>query len=445
MKRREFIEKSVLISTALAASRCGIRSSEKHRVVILGFDGANWPTIDPLIQRGELPYLEKIKKESAWAFFKTCKPTKSNVVWSSIASGKSMLKHGIMDFAFLKKNGIKVPYSKSQRKEPMIWQILDEYQKRSMVLNWWVSHPPDRINGVMVSDYFRLVFRRHPDKINEFAESIYPQSYFRLFRKMVERNNYRQILEKTGLSDFTTLFYKKYPGGNIKRTVTLKNYPGFVQQDDLIERVSWYLYNREHFDFFATYLRLPDIAQHSVTHLMDKSFKKNLITAFKDNSITQSMIDEAVLRVSEILAPVYRNMERIIKDYITHKENRNTTFFILSDHGFSFYPGGYNHYGLPEDMPAPDGFLMVHGPRVKPGRIESASIYDITPTILYLFNHAVGKEMDGRVLKEIFTFKRSTKYKRYLLKTDPSQKRDKAYDKETLRELESLGYISSEK
>ena len=411
--------------------------------MILGFDGANWPTIDPLIEKGKLPYLEELKKDSAWAYFKTCKPAKSNVVWSSIASGKTMLKHGIMDFAFLRKSGIKVPYSKSERMAPMIWQILDKHRRRSMVINWWVSHPPDPINGVMISDYFRLVFRRRPDKLNEFKESIHPASYFRLFRKMVERNNYRAILKQTGLADFPALFYEKYPGGNIKQTVTLKNYPGFVQQDHLIERASWYLFNREDFDFFATYFRLPDIAQHSVTHLMDRQFKKKLISAFETHTVTQPMIDEAVLQVSDILESIYRHMEKTIKDYITQEKNRNTTFLIMSDHGFSFYPGGYNHYGLPDDYPAPDGMLMVHGPEVKRGRIEEASIFDIAPTILYLLNHPVGQDMDGRPLKEIFQFKRQVKYKRYTLKKDPPQRRNRAYDEETLKELESLGYIST--
>ena len=110
---------------------------------------------------------------------------------------------------------------------------------------------------------------------------------------------------------------------------------------------------REDFDFFATYFRLPDIAQHSVTHLMDWDFKKKLISAFDNHSIDQEMIDDAVLRVSDILESVYRHMENTIRDYITQEESRNTTFLIMSDHGFSFYPGGYNHYGLPDEYPAP--------------------------------------------------------------------------------------------
>jgi predicted AlkP superfamily phosphohydrolase/phosphomutase len=218
-----------------------------------------------------------------------------------------------------------------------------------------------------------------------------------------------------------------------------------VHQEDLIEKISWYLYNREEFDFFATYFRLPDIIQHSATHLMDRKFKEDLIAAFETNSVSREMLDEAVSQVAEILEPVYRYMESIIKDYIHHEKSKNTIFLIMSDHGFSFYPGGYNHYGLPENMQAPDGFLMVNGPGVKAGRMNSASIYDIAPTILYLFDYAVGQGMDGRVLKEIFDFKRQTRYKRYRLTGHTSQKRDKTYDRETLKELESLGYISTDK
>ena len=35
-------------------------------------------------------------------------------------------------------------------------------------------------------------------------------------------------------------------------------------------------------------------------------------------------------------------------------------------------------------------------------KIESAKIYDITPTILHIFGLLIAKDMDGRVLTEIF-------------------------------------------
>jgi predicted AlkP superfamily phosphohydrolase/phosphomutase len=55
----------------------------------------------------------------------------------------------------------------------------------------------------------------------------------------------------------------------------------------------------------------------------------------------------------------------------------------------------------------PEGIFIASGPGIiKGGRIEGACIYDITPTILYLQNHPVPSDMDGKVLTEIFTEER---------------------------------------
>lgn len=441
MNRRDFIKQAITINAALAALHCGIKSDKKIKVVILGFDGANWPTIDPLIKKGKLPFLKKFKEESAWANFKTFKPAKSNVVWTSIATGKTMVKHGIMDFAFLEKSGIKVPYSKSERKAPMIWQILDTHKKRSVVVNWWVSHPPDKFNGVMVSDHFRRILLQDPGNSKMFIDSTYPKSYFNKIREMVKPDNYTGILKETGLPDLPQRFKQLFPQGHIERTPVLKHYRVFTRQDYLIEKISDYLFNNTTFDFFATYFRLPDVVQHSVTHVLDKEFKKNLKAAWRNGTMTRELHDEAILRISDILEPVYGYMERIIKKYINDKKHKDTYFFIMSDHGFSLYPGGYNHYALPSDYDAPGGILMIKGPEVKNGMIKQASVFDISPTILNLFGLPIGKNMDGRVLKEIFKFKRKMKYKVYKLEKDGKIKRSKSYDKESLEELKSIGYI----
>jgi len=445
MKRRDFVKNSILITSAYAAARCGVSTESKPRVVMLGFDGANWPTIDPLIAKGKLPFLKKLKEEGAWANFKTIKPTKSNVVWSSIASGKTMLKHGILDFAYIKKNGIQVPYTKSKRKAPMIWQILDLYKKRSIVLNWWVSHPPDKINGIMVSDRFRRIPLLNPEKINEFAASVHPETvFYDILKNIGPKTEYQKVLSRTGLADYPAIFKQKFPDWNLDNYMTLKNYPGFVLQDDLIDRTSRYFFDTEDFDLFATYLRLPDIVQHAVTHLLDLKLRKKLKSSFKTNTITPELLDSTILKISDILEPVYQWMENIIQGYMNHKDHRDTYFLIMSDHGFSLYPSGYNHYGLPENYDAPDGILLIKGPEVKPGIIKNAGIFDIVPTILYILKHPVGENMDGRVLKEIFKFNRKIRYRRYKLKQEGKSERDVQYDKETLEELKSLGYISSD-
>jgi len=50
-----------------------------------------------------------------------------------------------------------------------------------------------------------------------------------------------------------------------------------------------------------------------------------------------------------------------------------------------------------------NGIFVAYGPDIKKGiKINKAKIYDIAPTILHMFSVPVPKDMDGRVLKEIF-------------------------------------------
>ena len=444
MKRRDFIKRSILLSAGLSAAYCGTKGGEKIKIVILGFDGANWPTIDPLIKEGKLPFLKKFRAESAWANFETIKPTKSNVVWSCIASGKTMLKHGILDFAYLKRNGIKIPYTKSDRREPMIWQILDDYNKRSAVFNWWCSHPPDKIKGVMASDHMRRIAASRPEKHPNFANAVFPEAYFEKFKELALTNNdYLQAVQKTGLPDFDGLFKKLYPGSDIRKAPVIKSYKSFVRHDAYIEAISRYFLENKEFDFFATYFRFPDVIQHFITLFLDKEYKENLKKHLIGRTLTPEMNDEAILKIAHLMEPVYRYMEKILKEFIEieRKKNKNTYFFIMSDHGFSLFHGGYNHYGLPKSMKAPDGFLLINGPKIRPGQIKKAGVYDIAPTILNLFDLPVGKNMDGRVISEIFQFQRKKRYKTYKLGKMNANKRDKNYDDETLKDLKSLGYI----
>jgi len=49
------------------------------------------------------------------------------------------------------------------------------------------------------------------------------------------------------------------------------------------------------------------------------------------------------------------------------------------------------------------GLFMAYGPDIKKNkRVEDVSILDLAPTILHMFNIPIPKDMDGRVLKEIF-------------------------------------------
>ncbi len=85
-----------------------------------------------------------------------------------------------------------------------------------------------------------------------------------------------------------------------------------------------------------------------------------------------------------------------------------------------------------------NGIFMAYGPDIKKGKeIKGAEVIDITPTVLYMFNLPIPKDMDGRVLKEIFK-KDSELGKREVVYEGEKEGRK---IKEQIKKLKSMGRI----
>jgi predicted AlkP superfamily phosphohydrolase/phosphomutase len=96
----------------------------------------------------------------------------------------------------------------------------------------------------------------------------------------------------------------------------------------------------------------------------------------------------------------------------------------------------------------PFGIFIVYGPDIKRGStVSTATLYDIAPTILYLQDHPIPKDVDGRVLTDIFTEDHLNRHPiRYSEPPDIQWKEPAAVlDAEETRKIEErlrgLGYI----
>ena len=84
------------------------------------------------------------------------------------------------------------------------------------------------------------------------------------------------------------------------------------------------------------------------------------------------------------------------------------------------------------------GIFLACGPGIKESvEIQGASIYDLAPTILHLFGLPVPKDIDGRVLKEIFNEDSSLARE----EVQYQQVDEMARVKDKIRELKTLGKI----
>ncbi|RMF84497.1 MAG: hypothetical protein D6736_19160, partial [Nitrospinota bacterium] len=105
----------------------------------------------------------------------------------------------------------------------------------------------------------------------------------------------------------------------------------------------------------------------------------------------------------QVIARVFRKEEIYSGEQVFYGpdlllEPRDYQYVINDTFGFHtlfepYYAGAHH----------PDGFWVLTGPRVKGNHIlPSANLWDIAPTILYLLNHPIPADMDGRVLEECF-------------------------------------------
>lgn len=128
-------------------------------VVILGMDGANWPIIDRLIGRGELPNFERLKAEGAFGVLLSDEPTLSPRVWTTIATGVEPEVHGATDF-FSTQESIR---------EPRIWEIASVEGERTIgVWEWLLTWPPARLEGFIVPGWLTRGVETQPEDLEFF-------------------------------------------------------------------------------------------------------------------------------------------------------------------------------------------------------------------------------------------------------------------------------------
>ena len=424
-----------LVATALLLPRRAATS----RVIVLGFDGASPNLMEPLIAAGRLPALKRLREQGVYGRLASFRPTKSGVLWTSVATGKTMLKHGVVDWTHVDQAGLEAPFKPSGRTAKTYWEILGEREISTVTLNWWFSHPARPVKrGIVVSDLFR-----HAPK----PGSAYPPERLPALKplRVLYPSDVPEEMKRHGIREWR-LEDANIPMGS-RRTI-LDSYGVYFAHDVTVERASDHLFEKHPARVFSTYFRLVDITSHFAYHFLDRQLYDRAVALEQEGRLTAE--DEAGLdrAYAELLAPAYQFMDRIVGKYM-ERMDADTTLIVLSDHGFEFDRGHYRH-AQPEGKP-PDGILYLAGRGVRRGQgVEGATLYNVAPTVLYLMGQPVAADMDGDVLWDAISggFASANPVRKlasYEGKAAPGAK-DGASDgaEEVLRDLRTLGYIGGD-
>jgi len=139
----------------------------RKKAIVIGLDGLEPTIVETMLQRGELPNLERIRQPGSYSRLRTTYPAQTPVAWSSFATGTNPGGHGIFDFisrdpatylpdAALSrferpKSAFAPPRVVNQRKGTPFWQTLSQAGVPSVVLRCPCTFPPDEINGRIIS------------------------------------------------------------------------------------------------------------------------------------------------------------------------------------------------------------------------------------------------------------------------------------------------------
>nr|MCS5637688.1 alkaline phosphatase family protein [Myxococcota bacterium] len=147
-----------LLVLITSAAGCGFAEKagdeSRPRILIVGIDGASPRVAFPMMEEGRLPNLARIAAGGVSGPLRSVLPLYSPRIWNTIATGRQPRAHGIPAFVKSGEDGSKELYLSSDRKKPALWNILSAAGRSVGVVNWWTTYPPEKIDGVMVSDHF---------------------------------------------------------------------------------------------------------------------------------------------------------------------------------------------------------------------------------------------------------------------------------------------------
>jgi len=359
-----------------------------RKVLLIGWDGADWAVISPLMERGEMPHLERLVNEGVMGKLASFQPMYSPLIWNSIATGKFPDKHGIIGFAEVDEQSGETRASTSlSRKCKAIWNILSQEGLRTHVINWFAGHPAEPINGVCISELFGREMMRPIGSEPELARgTVHPEA---LREKVKEFWVTPQDID----AETIHLFVPKFAQVDQYNDRRLETIACMLAECLSVHTATAWVMEHEAWDFLAIYYGAIDHFCHGFMRYHPPRLEW---VNQHDYELYKDVVDGAY-RLHDLL------LGRLIQ-----LAGPQATVILCSDHGWR--SGHLRPRGLPPvaagpaEEHRPVGVLVMRGPGVaKDGLVHGASVLDITPTVLSVFGLPVGRDMDGRVLMEAFS------------------------------------------
>lgn len=374
--------------------------SGDRTVTMILLEGASLDLVAPMAAEGRLPHFARLLESGASMHVATIRPTQPGPVWTAVATGKLPFKNGIRyaasyyplagseplevlpDYCFshgLVRFGVlrQVIHTSRDLTARPLWALLAAQGIPVGVVNWPVTQPAQEIRQFLVSDQFDTLQQTTVDMEN--AGALWP----------------REALPGVTATAAQALREPSAPSSPPDpRVRDLVGQP--CRADRVHEQVSAYLDARYPSRFLAVrYECLDKAGEYFLRYAVP--------AAFGDVS------EEEIQKYGGVVASNYAAADAAVGRALAAQ--RPGDLLVVAS-GFGMEPlgvgkrlldrtfGNADQSGTHER--APDGFLLLYGTDVAPGRHARASVLDIAPTLLYFFGLPVARDMDGFARTDIF-------------------------------------------
>ena len=381
---------------------------------MVGLDGADWAYLDPLIARGDLPNLARLRAGGAWGTLETVRPTLSPAIWTTVATGRTARGHGVRGFTATRIGGIdetlpdlrplrgllfreivdglrarghirERPVSSASRKVAAFWNLATAHGLPVDVVEWWATAPAEPVLGHLVSDriYFEELMSRgqralppglaHPaDLVREVAPLI-------VLPDEVTLPEVRRYVDVSAEAFETMRASRVSSRAGIAHQLTY-----FIGSFESTRRIALHVTARSRRRFGGT----------SALFVLFRVVDKTSHAALQFSTLVSDHVGarpEELLPFGEVVTGAYRAADDAIGALLAEVGEANVV--VLSDHGFRIEgegeDRGYNH------REGPPGILIGHGPAFQPGRVDGLTVYDVFPLLAYLKGLPVADDFPG--------------------------------------------------
>jgi len=409
----------------------------RKKLLLVGWDSADWKIIQPLIDSGGLPGIARVVEAGVSGNLTTLEPQLSPMLWTSIATGKMAYHHGVPGFTEVDPaSGRVVPVSAATRRCSTLWEILGDHGLRSHVVGWFATHGERDHRGSIVSNMFGHL----PDLPADADPADWPPpppgTYWpeSLAAAMNDLRVSRHDLDpEEVIRPFVPLAHTVDQARD-RRLAMLAG--KLAEAFSVHEAATHLLASDPDWDLAAVYYRTID----EICHVFMPYHPPRM-----------EGIPEADFELyRHVVAGIYRLHDLFLRRLV-QLAGPDAAVMVVSDHGF------HSDHLRPKFTPRvpagitvwhrPQGVLAAAGAGFKADELVfGARLLDVAPTVLHWFGLPVAADFEGRVLEEAFAEPRRPVTTVPTLEPEGGRSRPRAAfgeaaDKALLEQFVALGYI----